>query len=70
MAEQNQSPPPQGFAPAPVFYQMVPVPMAQLPKPPDKPKENSAWGFASALLWAVMLLLAFWFITGGYQNLQ
>jgi hypothetical protein len=48
---------------------MVPVPLPTTSEnKEDKPKPEVS--VVGAFFWAVMLLLAFWFITGGYKVLQ
>jgi len=50
---------------------MVPVVIPTPPQPEIKEeKESAAPSVLAGFLWAVILLLAFWFITGGYEKLQ
>jgi len=55
-------------------YTTIMVPVV-IPTPPtqnqsEEKSEPSDRIVIGALLWAVILLLAFWFITGGYKLLQ
>ena len=50
---------------------MVPMSPAQPPRPaPELKQETETFSVLGAFFWAVILLLAFWFITGGYETLK
>lgn len=55
-----------------IQYVMVPVPI-QLQSDPDQDQEDNAksnFSVFGAFFWAIVLMLAFWFITGGYTVLR
>lgn len=53
-------------------YVMMPVPIPQKSEPEqdesDNPASNQAVSILGSFFWAVVLLLLFWFITGGYDT--
>jgi hypothetical protein len=50
---------------------MVPVPIQiQQDSDKDEEKEKSKFSVFGAFFWAIVLISAFWFITGGYKALQ
>jgi hypothetical protein len=55
-------------------YVMMPVPIPQKSEPEQDENDNSGSKQAVSLLgsffWAVVLMLLFWFITGGYDTFQ
>jgi hypothetical protein len=64
MREKSQSQPQFNYV-----TMMVPVPLpTNSENKEDKTKPEVS--VVGAFFWAVMLLLAFWFITGGYKALQ
>jgi hypothetical protein len=64
MPEKSQSQPQFNYV-----TMMVPVPLPTTSENKDE-KTKSEVSVVGAFFWAVMLLLAFWFITGGYKALQ
>jgi len=55
-------------------YVMMPVPIPQKSEPEqdenDNPASNQAASLLGSFFWAIVLLLLFWFITGGYDAFQ
>ena len=55
-------------------YVMMPVPIPRRPGPEqdenDHATSNQAASLFGSFFWAIVLLLLFWFITGGYNVLQ
>ncbi|MCI0695291.1 hypothetical protein L0337_25195 [candidate division KSB1 bacterium] len=51
---------------------MMPAPIPQKSEPEqdeiDNPAPNQATSLFGSFLWAIVLLLLFWFITGGYDT--
>jgi hypothetical protein len=54
-------------------YVMVPVPMPSKAEPEQdenaSPKSGQAASLVGSFFWAIVLVLLFWFITGGYNAL-
>ncbi len=57
-----------------IQYIMVPVPMPQKAEPEQdqdaNPKSSQTTSLVGSFFWAIILLLLFWFITGGYNAFQ
>ncbi len=55
-------------------YVMVPVPMPQKSEPEQDEeasvRSNPRASLVGSFFWAVVLLLLFWFITGGYNTFK
>ncbi|GEM_PF-6938098 len=66
MREKNQTPAQPQFNYVPMI---VPVPMPAISEN-KREDRNSDISVIGAFFWAIIILLSFWFITGGYNILQ